>query len=79
MIYILIATPQLSEIAKKGDKFFMSKKDVTVLQSIKLAADLKEEAEQSQKQQQIEKKYNPPKWLLGRETLFKLDEEEDLF
>ena len=66
---IYIATSQLSEMAKK--ETLMSRKDLTVLESLKLAEDLLEVTKKHQKYQKIEKEVNrPPKWLLGRETLY---------
>ena len=56
-------------MAKK--ETFMSRKDLTVLESLKLAEDLLEATKKHQKYQKIEKEVNsPPKWLLGRETLY---------
>jgi len=50
----------------------MSRKDLTVLESLKLAEDLLESTKKHQKYQKIEKEVkSPPKWLLGRETLYK--------
>ena len=49
----------------------MSRKDLTKLESLKLAEDLLEVTKKYQKYQKIEKEVNrPPKWLLGRETLY---------
>ena len=56
-------------MAKK--ETLMSRKDLTVLESLKLAEDLLEATKKHQKYQKIEKEVNsPPKWLLGRETLY---------
>ena len=55
----------------------MSTSKPTVLESLKLAETLLGEVK---KQQQIsQKKIDPPKWLLGRETLFKPQETPDQY
>ena len=57
-------------MAKK--ETLMSRKDLRVLESLKLAEDLLESTKKHQKYQKIEKEVkSPPKWLLGRETLYK--------
>ena len=54
----------------------MSNKGVTVLDSLKLAEELLEVIKKRHKQHQMEKEINsPPKWLLGRETLYKPEED----
>jgi len=56
----------------------MTKKDVTALESLKLADELLETFKKYQKQHKIEKEINsPPKWLLGRETLYNPKEDND--
>jgi hypothetical protein len=63
-------------MAKKVN--IMTKKDVTALESLKLADELLETFKKYQKQHKIEKEINsPPKWLLGRETLYNPKEDND--
>ncbi len=50
----------------------MSKKNPTVLESFKLAETLLGEIKNQQAKSLPKKEeYNPPKWLLGRETLYR--------
>ena len=57
----------------------MSNKDLKVLESLKLAEDLLEAIKKDQKVSKNKKKSkkinNPPKWLLGKEILFKPEED----
>ena len=49
----------------------MPKTNFTVLESLNLSRNLvKEIKNQQTKKDQINKKKKPPKWLLGRETLY---------
>ena len=56
----------------------MSKIKPTVLESFKLAEQLLEEIKKHKTENQPKvKSYQPPKWLLGRETLYSPKEKED--
>ena len=56
----------------------MSKTKPTVLESFKLAEQLLEEIKKHKTENQPKvKSYRPPKWLLGRETLYSPKEKED--
>ena len=56
----------------------MSKKNYSVLESLDLAAKLLAEIRKHKTENQPKiKSYRPPKWLLGRETLYSPKEKED--
>ena len=56
----------------------MSKKNYSVLESLDLAEKLLEEIKKYKTEHQPKVKSNrPPKWLLGRETLYSLKGKED--
>ena len=56
----------------------MSKKNYSVLESLDLAQKLLAEIKKHKTENQPKvKSYQPPKWLLGRETLYSPKEKED--
>ena len=56
----------------------MSKKNYSVLESLDLAQKLLAEIKKRKTENQPKvKSYRPPKWLLGRETLYSPKEKED--
>ena len=56
----------------------MPKKNYSVLESLDLAAKLLAEIRKHKTENQNKvKSYRPPKWLLGRETLYSPIEKED--
>ena len=56
----------------------MSKKNYSVLESLDLAEKLLAEIKKHKTENQPKvKSYRPPKWLLGRETLYSPKEKED--
>ena len=56
----------------------MSKKTYSVLESLDLAEKLLAEIKKHKTENQPKvKSYRPPKWLLGRETLYSPKEKED--